>query len=288
MRCRLPDSRIAVLVRRTRTLTEIRNDNLQVTVVYKAEKDSSYMKLRVKNNLIYLAILLVLTVTVLWLNQNHFFLCLDSSKFSNLLTPVIALFSVILLIRTLFDSQTFNSRQLAINEYNILLQDFELVKNNIEKLTFSFDTDGLSENFKKQLAESNGTNYISLFSQFLGFELTKTERDNEKLISKMRFGVIFPLIRNYRNLIIFLNEVIQNDILNDRYKKKFYLKTEQLLLQHYFRICNNVDINGEPEYDLKLFDSVAYKSHEFTELNKLFIEKNLFQINDLEFYKRTL
>ncbi len=246
------------------------------------------MKLRAKNNLIYLTILLVLSVTVLWLNQNHFFLCLDSSKFSNLLTPVITLFSVILLIRTLSDSQTFNSRQLGINEYNILLQDFELVKTNIENLTFNFDTDGFSDNFKKQLAESNRTNYISLFMLFLGSELSRTESDNEELISRIRFGVIFPLIRNYKNLIIFLNEVIQNDILSDRYKKKFYLKTEQLLLQHYFRICNNVDSTGEPEYDFKLFDTVAYKSHEFTELNNLFIKNNLFQINDLEFYQKTL
>lgn len=246
------------------------------------------MKLRVKNTLFYLVILLVLTSIVLWLNENYFFLCLNNSDFNNLLTPVIALFSVILLILTLSDSQTFNSRQLAIIEYNILLQDFELVKNNIEKLTFIIDTNGFSDSFKEQLAETNGINYISMFSQFLGFELSKTQDENEKLISRIRLGVIFPLIHNYRNLIIFLNEVIVNDILSERYKKKFYLKAEQLLLQHYFRICNNIDITGEQEYNLELFDSVAYKSHEFMELNSLFIKYNLFQIHDLDFYKRTL
>jgi hypothetical protein len=246
------------------------------------------MKLRVKNILIYLAILLVLTWMVLWLNQNYFFICLDNSDFNNLFTPVFALFSIILLILTLSDSQTFNSRQLAINEYNILLQDFELVKNNLEKLTFTIDTNGFSDSFKKQLAESNGINYILLFSQFLGFELSKTQDENDKLISRIRSEVIFPLTRNYRNLIIFLNEVIQNEILSDRYKKKFYLKAEQLLLQHYFRICNNVDIMGEPEYKLELFDSKAYNSHEFKELNDLFIRHKLFQIHDLDFYKRTL
>jgi len=246
------------------------------------------MKLRVKNTLIYFAILLVLTSMVIWLNQNYFFLCLNNSDFNNLLTPVISLFSVILLILTLSDSQTFNSRQLAINEYNILLQDFELVKNNIEKLTFNIDTEGFSDSFKKQLAESNGINYISLFTLLLGFELSKTQDENEKLIERIRSGVIFPLIRNYNNLIIFLNEVLQNDILSERYKKKFYLKTEQLLLQHYFRICNNIDIVGDPEYKLELLDSVAYKSHEFTELNDLFVKYDLFQIHDLDFYKKTL
>ncbi len=246
------------------------------------------MKLRAKNIFIYLAILLVLTSIVLWLNPNHFFLCLDNSDFNNLITPVIALFSVVLLILTLSDSQTFNSRQLAINEYNILLQDFELVKNNIENLTFAIDTNGFSDNFKKQLAESNGINYISLFTLFLGFELSKTQDENDKLIRRIRLGVIFPLTRNYRNLIIFLNEVIHNDILSERYKKKFYLKAEQLLLQHYFRICNNVDIMGDPEYNLELFDSEAYKSEEFTELNDLFVKHDLFQIHDLDFYRKTL
>ncbi len=245
------------------------------------------MKPKTKNYLIYLAILLVLIIIVLWLNLYDFFLNVDSSKFSNLLTPVVALFSVILLIQTLSDSQIFNSKQLAINEYNILLLDFELVKNNIEKLTFSFDTSGFSDNFKKQLAESSGTNYIQLFSQFLEFELSKTDRGNEKLISRIRFGVIYPLIRNYRHLSIFLKEVIQNDVLSDRYKQKFFLKTEQLLLQHYFRICNNVNMAGEPEFELELFDSEVYKSNEFTELNDLFIKNNLFQINDLEFYQMT-
>lgn len=246
------------------------------------------MKIRAKNTLIYLAILIVLTSTVLWLKQNHFYLGLDDSNFNNLLTPVIALFSVILLIFTLSDSQTFNSSQLAINEYNILLQDFELLKNSIEKLTFNIDANGFSDSFRKQLAESNGTNYISLFSQFLGFELSQKRDEDEKMISRIRFGVIFPLIRNYRSLIIFLNEVIQNDILSERYKKKFYLKAEQLLLQHYFRICNNVNLVGELEYKLDIFDSEAYKSNEFKELNDLFVHYNLFQIHNLEFYKRTL
>ena len=247
------------------------------------------MKREIKNILIYSAILLILISMALWLDQNYFFMCLDNSDFNNLLTPVIAMFSMILLILTLSNSQSFNSRQLAINEFNILLQDFELIKTNIEKLTFSIDTNGFSDSFKDQLAKSNGINYISLFSLFLDFELTNNQDKDAELISRFRQGVIFPLIRNYRNLIIFLNEVIQNDILGDRYKKKFYLKVEQLLLQHYFRICNNIDYRGELAYNLELFDfKEVYRSSEFTELNELFIKHNLFQINNLEFYKRTI
>ena len=244
------------------------------------------MKQRMKNILIYLAILFVLITIVIWLNENLFFLCLKNSDFNNLLTPIISLFSVILLIFILSDTQSFNSRQLAINEYDILLQDFELLKTNLEKLTFDIDTEGLSESFKRQLEESNGINYISLFTQFLDIELSnkEIEKEKEKVISRFRRGVIFPLLRNYRNLGIFLNEVIQNDILIDRYKKKFYLKVEQLLLQNYLRICNNIDPSGDVSYDLKSFDSVVYKSNEFNEINELYIKYNLFQIHDLDFY----
>lgn len=246
------------------------------------------MKQRMKNILIYLAILFVLVSIVLWLNQNGFFLCLSNTDFNNIMTPLISLFSVILLIFTLSDSQSFNSRQLSINEYNILLQDFELLKTNLDKLTFNIDTTGFSDSFKRQLTESNGINYISLFSQFFNFELSRNQAENDNLIDIFRIGVIFPLVRNYRNLVIFLNEVIQNDILNDRYKKKFYLKTEQLLLQNYLRICNNLDPLGKPNYDLKMFDSPAFKSDEFLELNELYKKHNLFQLHDLDFYKNTL
>lgn len=245
------------------------------------------MKLRMKNVLIYLSILFVLVSVVLWLNQNYFFLSLNNSDFNNLLTPIIALFSVILLIFTLSDSQKYNSRQLAINEYNILFQDFELIKIKLEKLKFEVDTNGFSDSFKKSLEESDGINYISLFSQFLNFELGN-KNDTNQLIGKFRIGVIFPFIRNYKNLGIFLNEVIQNDVLSDRYKAKFYIKVEQQLLQCYFRICNNIDQLGKPNYDLSLFDSEVYKSAEFLEINDLYIKNNLFQMNDLDFYIKTL
>ena len=242
----------------------------------------------IKNILICITILFVLILVVLWLSKNCFFLDLENSDFNNLLTPLISLITVILLILTLSSSQDFNKKQLSLNEYNIFLQDFELIKTKLENLTFSVDVSGFSENFKTILSESNGINYLQLFSQFLNIELSDASNTKTNLIGKFRSGVIFPLIRNYRDLGLFLSEVINNDTLSTKYKKKFYLKVEQLLLQNYFRICNNIDSSDNLVYDLKITDSQAYKSKEFKEVNESFIKYDLFQINNLIFYQRTL
>lgn len=246
------------------------------------------MNQRFKNIVVYLAILFVLIAIVLWLNKYYFFICLENTDFNNLLTPIISLFSVILLIFTLSDSQKFNSRQLSMDEYTILLQDFEFIKTKLENMTFKMETKELSEIFDKNLEKADGINYMLLFSQILKFELPKDKKEKDQIISNFRFNIIFPLIREYRNLGIFIKEVIDNDTLSLRYKNKFYLKVEQLLLQHYFRICNNINSLGESEYELEIFDSLAYKAEEFKEINELYIKYDLFQINDLKFYKNTL
>lgn len=246
----------------------------------------------------YFLILLALIYIVFLLNENSFFLCIENSDFNNLLTPIVSLFSVILLIITLKETQTFNEKQSSINEYNMLIADFELIKKSLETLKFEMDVTKFSNNFKTQLndfknklEESDGINYINLFSTFfLLIEDTENDQLNKEFIRKFRIAVFFPLVKNYNNLYIFLNEIINNDRIEDRYKRKFYLKIEQLLLQHYLRVCNNFDsMENKKSFELDLLNSPAFNIDRFYMINELYLKHKdvLFVVNDLKFYKET-
>lgn len=253
---------------------------------------------KIKTYFIYFIILFALIFIIFWLSENYFFLCLENSDFNNLLTPIVSLFSVILLIITLKETQTFNEKQSSINEYNMLITDFELIKKSLETLKFGMDVTKFSNDFKPQLndfknklEESNGINYINLFSTFfLLIENAENDQLKKEFIGKFRREVVFPLVRNYNNLYIFLNEIINNDRIEDRYKRKFHLKIEQLLLQHYLRVCNNFDsMEKKKFFELDLLESNGFKVSEFYKINELYLEHEdiLFVVNDLKFYKET-
>lgn len=239
--------------------------------------------------LIFLGILIVLIIIVIYLSNNQFFLNYKNSDFNDLMTPIFALFSIVVLVYTLMESQKYNKNLLAMDEYKIMLQDFEIIKLNLENLKFKIKLDQIPEHFENDLRNANGVDYIHVFHSFFLLNDTQnpfiTNITKTELKSSFRTNVIFPLVRNYKNVALFIEEVANNKLLESRYKRKLYLKVEQQLLQHYFRICNNIDSSRKQEYNLKVFDSNGFNSNEFFTLNELFIKDDLFQINDLNYYK---
>ncbi len=216
--------------------------------------------------------------------------------FNNVTTPLLALFSIVVLIFTLMKSQEFNKEQLKltdnqliIDEYKILLDDFNLIKTKLEELKFDLKMKDMPLSFTKHLPLTNGISYIDLFHDYNMYfnspkTFTPTEKDHELTIH-FRSGIIFPLVKNYNDIEIFIKEVINNKLLDDRYKRKLYLKVEQQLLQHYLTICNNCDSSNNLEYNLEAFKSEGFNTARFYSLNNLFIDKDLFQIHNLAFYK---
>lgn len=162
---------------------------------------------------------------MLWLSGNNFFLCITESDFSNLLMPIIGLFTMILLIGTLSESIKFNRRQLSINEYNILLIDFERIKERLENLKFELniklyiDKDALLRDLEK----SNGIKYCTLVSQFLNSEMSEF-KEGDPRISSFRNSVIYPILRVYRELGVLINEVLSNEFLSVEYQIRLYKK----------------------------------------------------------------
>jgi len=236
--------------------------------------------MKVRNIIMLGIVFLGMCLIILWLSGNNFFLYVTESDFSNLLMPIIGLFTIILLIWTLSESIKFNKRQLSINEYNILLSDFERIKERLENLKFELniklyvDKNALIRDIEK----SNGIKYCNLLFQFLNFEMSELKEGDPK-ISSFRNSVLYPINRIYRELEVFLNEVLCNDILNKSYQIKLYKKVEQLLLQEYFRVCNNRDENGNFIYDLEVFNvEGVFNGDDFKRINNLFKDNNLFNL----------
>lgn len=237
-----------------------------------------------------LAFIIIPLLVIIFVIANSF-LCitmLNSVEISDILTICVSFLSVAIIGFTLLESKIFNTKQLAINEYNILTQDFELFFKHFEQIRFTLSEEHFSKNFIIISNNSSGIDYINLLSTFLfseaerGDDVQKRKRKNE-FLSK----VIFPLTRGYNNLYLFIEEVYANDILTDKYKGKFYFKAEQLILQNYFRICNNSAPNGALHYELGLLETNNFKIERFLKLNQLYIDKGLFRVNDLQFYKET-
>lgn len=242
---------------------------------------------RSKITILVLTFFVILVVLFLLLNNKYCIIGSNSNEVNRFLTSIVSLFSVVLLVLTLMDNREFNRRQISITEYNIVLKDFQIIKESLENLRFNIDKQKFSANFKEEIDKATGVDYINFLFQFLHFELKGDEDEREYMLSELRRSFIFPLVRQYNNLIEFLEQVIGNDVLHQVYKNKFYYKTE-MLLQHYLRICNYIDpSSGRLEYKIEIFDSNAYSATEFKSLNELFIKKKLWQKNDLEYYKRT-
>jgi len=229
--------------------------------------------------IVIVELLILMSILVSWLFQNNFFLGYDSNDFNNLLTPIITIITIILLIWTLSETKNFNKNQLSLNEYNILLQDFELIKLRLESLHFDINKSLFTDSLIHDLEKSNGIKYCTLLLQFLDFEI-KDESEDVKRIINFRAKVIFPLLQNYRNLEVFLEDVRLSKLLGNNYQIKFYKKVEQLLLQEYFRICNNLDSVGEPIYQLDVFNTDVFDSNEFKRINDLFVKYDLFYLHD--------
>ena len=89
-------------------------------------------------------------------------------------------------------------------------------------------------------------------------------------------------------MLNFLNEIKNDELLNDNYRRKFYRKIEEFILQDYFRICNYLDYPGKRYYDLDVFKTKTYNRSMFCKINQFYIDNDAFQIHDIEFYEKTL
>jgi hypothetical protein len=245
-----------------------------------------------------LLLVLFLFVTIL---KYDFFKDYKPIDYSAIAAPAVSLFSAAILFLALYESIRFNKNQLAfnqnqleinknqleMNEYQILLQDFELIKKNLKEQNLFFLRHSAMSPDK-----ADGLDFYYMF--FLYYESLKAKNpfiiDNFNLYNERFFNsVVKPLLFKYNNLEIFVNDVIENEILSKRYKNKLYLKVEKQLLEHYFIICNDgfVDDNGGSHvFDLTIFETFTYKfgteeqkkfeSKDFYKLNKLFNDKKLF------------
>lgn len=234
------------------------------------------MKLKI---VLIVVLLISMSILVSWLYQNSFFLGYDSSDFNNLLTPIITIITIVLLIWTLSETKNFNKNQLALNEYNILLQDFELIKLRLESLHFDINKSLFTDSLINDLDKTNGISYCTFLLQFIELEM-RDEKTDEKRLIEFRNKVIYPLVQNYRNLEVFLVDVHSNKMLSNNYQIKFYKKVEQLLLQDYFRVCNNIVLTGVPVYKLDVFDfNKVFDVNDFNRINNFYLKHKLFYLH---------
>ncbi|MFA6089446.1 MAG: hypothetical protein WC755_06285 [Candidatus Woesearchaeota archaeon] len=214
----------------------------------------------------------------------------DTINFFILIVYVITAF---LIYRTFNEGRKQTKISLSINQFNIFYNDLKDLIEDAENIKYKTDLgENANSSTKSYLEKSNGINYIGLFQFTLNTErlINKQLKDDNYTdtiqINDFRQNIIFPLGRYYDRLLYFLNSVDKDDILQINHKKIIYNKVERDILQTYFRVCN-YQFSGKLDYNLSIFDTDTYKSEMFYRINKFYINKNLFQYKDLEFYCKT-
>lgn len=191
--------------------------------------------------------------------------------------------------RTFKEGKRQTTISLSISQYNILYKELIDLIDDAKSLKFKSDLGNEAHvNIRTRIDEANGINYIALFlftandNKFI-----QSQPDGQSHINDFRHNILFPLVRYYDRLHYFLETVIKDDVLEANHKKYIYNKMERDLLQTYFRVCNYRFMSNEPDYNLRTFETEKFSADSFYKINSLFIEKNLFQFKDLDFYKRT-
>lgn len=215
----------------------------------------------------------------------------------NICLVLVGLYTAIILFRTLKEGQRQSKEaqqqtgySLAINQYNILYQDLVGITKRFAELNFKeiikkdnvIETSFLGK-FHQGIEEANGMN-ISMIYLFRPFLHPENEKLTEAEIIHFRIYILFPLLREYVSLYDFLKEVKSDKILSDEYKNRFYKIIERDILQSYFRVCNYSYFNDILKYNFSKLQKVDLV--DFFAINNFYIENNLFQYNNLEFYQQ--
>ena len=122
-----------------------------------------------------------------------------------------------------------NNKQVnSINEFGILREDFEDILNDFKSLKFKVDSKNYDDRFAEKIEKANGVDMLDIF-----FHVCSPSKNNASYphqINDFRINVIFPLFKKYEILLNFLNEIKNDEMLDKKYKDKFYKKIEQYLL----------------------------------------------------------
>lgn len=206
----------------------------------------------------------------------------------NTLILITYIVTVWVIYKTFKEGKRQTTISLSISQYNILYKELLDLIEDAKNIKFKSDLgEEAHVNIRTRIDEANGIYYIPLFLfTSSGVKFLKKD-DAAKHINDFRHNILFPLVRYYDRLYQFLEIVIKDEILEPNHKNYIYNKVERDLLQTYFRVCNYQFMSEKPDYDLIPFETEKFNADSFYRINKLFIEKNLFQFKDLEFYKET-
>lgn len=190
------------------------------------------------------------------------------------------------------NSQQLTEKSLSIDQYQIYSTELNYLVKMFQELRFQVDDQKLPGiPLQENLATSNGISYIRVFNVVMrGTYYFRQEGQTliPAQVHEFRHQILFPLYRLYSILHNFLTRVQDDALLKPEHKGIIYLIVERDLLQHYFRICNNVDYNQSPSYDLSIFDTRAFNSQSLYAINEFYIRHRLFSLHDLTFYQQTL
>jgi len=241
-------------------------------------KQDSYI---ISGIIIFLLILYLFSI-------NNFFYDWSAITFNNIATPFVAIVTAIVLVQTLRQGQKQHKEGIAINQYNILLDDIKTLIKEFENLRFDLPKEIFSEKEIEEYKNTNGISYHNLFGWFFH------KRDTTEIrATPFRNSIVFPLIRMYEKLLISLNEIKNDHLLSVNYKKKLFRKIEQDLLQSYLRFCNDTEDVTRKGYDFTVFGVGGFDHRLFFKVNDFYLsnkleptDKNLFQVHDIDFYKK--
>jgi len=220
--------------------------------------------------------------------------------FIGFLTVLVGAITAYILLRTLKEGQKQSKEgqrqtgySLAINQYNIQFQDLMGIINKFKEINFKenfkkykVDENIYPLNFRYGLNDANGINTAMIYL-FIIFSIPYKNETTKDQLFNFRLHILFPLLREYKSLLHFLNEIKDDTLLSQSHKNKFYKIIERDVLQSYFRICNNHTLPvAEPDYDLSCYPKNNIE--DFCAINEFYIANSAFQYNTLEFYQNTI
>lgn len=220
-----------------------------------------------------------------------FYLDWSRSELLNLFAVIAYFITAIIMYLTLDEGRKQTKISLSISQFNILdnlLSDFI---NEAKTITFKseLEDDSFLNNILKSHPELSGIYYMPLLIIALNNRLGVMLRDGEiDRLNNYRHNIVFPLVGYYDKLYGFIIDVIKDEVITEKYKKMLLKKVEREILQTYFRVCNYSVINdGVLAYNLNPLETENFDLDSFYKINKLYIDKGLFEYKDLDFYKET-
>jgi len=233
---------------------------------------------------------------------NCFFCNFSSTVFNEVLSPIVLLFTFIIIYFQLRDTQSANETQISNQEYNSYLNELMERGRRLEKLKFKVDESMNRNEFYsdlvKKIEASNGISYIPAYSAFCIMKKTPADNDGDKEINKDMFLIfifyfLYPLQREYEALLDFFKEVNENQLMSERQKKRIFKKAEMDFLQEYFEICNHGEYDGSTKlsdlnnrWKKEFGELLYYKVENFYKINYFYKSLKLFQYRTLEHYQK--